>query len=554
MGFASTLLNVSRLIGCSFLFLLWASPLSATPLDDLLSTVMEDEAQAVQKALALNKSQSKYHLNTTDLQAFYQVREFRPTWLTKKTTDNKNLSTFIDSLKAFGEYHGLPESDYPAVEMQRLLASPLAEDAITLDLLISDRLIKIAHDLNGDRVNLGLLYVGWDFTKPPRHVVTEFAEAIQNNKVDDYISSLSPTGFDYTRLADSLKVYREIKNHGGWPFIPSGQTIKLGMDDPRIALIKQRLAAEGYDLSPDLQPEDTHYTEALEQTVIAYQARNGLKGDGNLGKNTIRAMSITVDQRINQILANMERIRHLPRDLPNRYALVNIADTSVKVIENGQVIYHAPVVAGRTDRKTPFIQSFIRSVIFNPSWHVPSKIAREDILPKLRKDSHYLEKHRMVIKEGDGTDPHGTLIDWKRISAAEFTYRLRQEPGATNALGRIKFDFDNDFSVYMHGTPHEELFAKARRHLSSGCVRLQDPVTFATIVLQGNSGNWDKNKVEKEVRLAKTHWLTLEEPLPLYFIYQTATFPTPEGPIHFSPDDYNYDQILTDALREAERK
>lgn len=530
------------LFACCSLLCFGPSPVSAA--------LFSSEAEEIQRTILLQPYAPAYRLNHDDLQKLYGSRNYRPVWLTQNPADRDSLAKFISAMQAFVTFHGLQESDYPAVEMTRLLASTIPADATKLEILTTDWLIKLARDLNGARVNLSQLYVGWDFKQEPHDVVNELSNAIVQNKVHEYFDALTPTSFDYMKLADSLSLYRSIKAKGGWPAIPAGETIKPDMNDPRVPLIRQRLAAEGYAVPEPTSDLDTAYNGALQTVVTEYQVRNGLDADGNLGKKTLRAMSVPVEQRISQINANLERLRHLPHSFPDRYAVVNIANTSIKVFEKGQVIYHAPVIAGRADRKTPFMQSTIRSVIFNPSWHVPAKIARLDILPKLRKDPRYLEKMGFVIKDAVGEDMHGTTINWQKISASEFAFRLRQEPGEMNSLGRIKFDFENDFAVYMHGTPHEELFAKAGRHLSSGCVRLQDPETFAEIVLKANDGDWTHEKVQGAIDQSKTKWLQVKDPLPLYFIYQTASFPSPEGPIHFSPDDYNYDQILTNALGE----
>jgi murein L,D-transpeptidase YcbB/YkuD len=244
----------------------------------------------------------------------------------------------------------------------------------------------------------------------------------------------------------------------------------------------------------------------------------------------------------------MERWRHMPEDFPpSRYAYVNIPAMTVEFIEDGSAVYRGPVVVGRVDRKTPFIQSAIRSMIINPSWHVPRKIARKDILPKLRKDPHYLEKMGMVISGGDG-DPYGGDIDWKSISEREFDFRLRQSPGDMNSLGRLKFDFDNNFAVYMHGTPHQELFAKTERAESSGCVRLRDPEEIGQIVMAQNRQPMDVQEIQQAIEAGKTRWIAVEHPLPLFFLYWTV-FDDEAGKVNFRPDIYGYDQFLTDNMK-----
>jgi murein L,D-transpeptidase YcbB/YkuD len=289
------------------------------------------------------------------------------------------------------------------------------------------------------------------------------------------------------------------------------------------------------------------FDEDLAKAVIQYQIRNGLQPDGHIGEKTLDALNTPIASRIEQIRANMERWRHMPEDFPpDRYALVNMADATIQIVEDSKEIYRGLVVIGKIDRKTPFIQSRVRSMIVNPSWHVPTKIAQKDILPKLRKDPHYLEKLGFVIK-GNESDPYGEKIDWKKIPEREFNFSLRQAPGDQNSLGHLKFDFDNDFAVYMHGTPHQDLFDKAQRNFSSGCIRLQEPDDIGEILLSGTPGHWDADKIEKEIDGGKTRWVAIKNPMPLYVLYWSVFFDPESGAINFRKDVYDYDQILITA-------
>ena len=494
-----------------------------------------------------------YEIDKEALFQLYQLRKFAPAWDTQSENSRKANADFLESLKNFVAYHGLDETQLPFSQMASLIEEPDAPDAAEkLEILMTDSLIKLARRINGEDVSLAYIYTGWEFERPSRNIVSELAASINDNLLNEYFAAQAPQDVDYKLLATALKSYRELEGKGAWPVIAAGEIIRAGDSDPRLPVIQARLEAEGYTFPPRRTGESPQLlTAAFQDVIITYQARNMLEADGNIGAKTLTAMNKSLDSRIGQITANMERKRHMPRVFPARYAIVNIAGTSVKVIDNGQVVYHEPVIVGRVDRKTPFIQSEIRSVIFNPSWHVPAKIAREDILPKLRKDPHYLEKMGFVIN-GSADDPHGSMIDWNEIDKSEFNFRLRQSPGDLNSLGRIKFDFDNRFAVYMHGTPHEELFAKVDRHLSSGCIRLKDPEAFAAIVLADNEGEWTEERAQGEIDKRKTHWLKVATPLPLYIVYESAFFPTPDSPIHFAPDRYNYDRLLLDALKNEE--
>jgi len=490
------------------------------------------------------------HLRPAELDRFYAMRQYKPVWDISSKAKRETLKTFLSSVMAFARYNGLALRDYPSEEIERMIESGQEEDNVRLEVQMTDWILDVARDLRGGRVNLKHLYPGWTFEPEERDLVAELAQAAASNHIGEWLNSLPPPGPVYAALARELKTYREFEKAGLWPRVSSGPTLKPGTRDARVLEVRKRLAAEGYSLRTDIsQNEAEVYDDAMKEVVENYQRRNGLEADGNIGEKTLKAMNVSLRDRINQIAANMERWRYMPSAFPSRYAMVNIADARLVIMDGDRSLYNGPVVVGRPDRKTPFIHSLIRSIIFNPSWHVPAKIARKDILPKLRKDPHYLEKLGFVISSGDDDDPHGETIDWHKIKESEFNFRLRQSPGDMNSLGRLKFDFDNNFAVYMHGTPHQELFDKAERNRSSGCVRLRDPDEVASIVLAPNEGDWNLERVREEVDKRKTRWLSVERPLPLYFVYWSVFPSDDDGPPNFRMDVYNYDRFLNENLR-----
>ena len=493
-----------------------------------------------------------YELNAEELRRFYALRNFQPVWDTNPKGDRASLKSFLSSVTAYAAYHGLPEENYPSNQLTKLIAGTQQEaDSTKIELLVTAWLLRLAHDLHGDSVNLAHLYPGWKFEPKQIDVVAGLEKAVQDNRVYDFIAELAPTGPEYLHLARELKVYREMAAKGPWPTVAPGPKLLPGDHDPRTAQVRARLEAEKYIAAAASLGNGTDlFDEELRGAVENYQARNGLKPDGHIGEKTLAAMNTPIAERIGQIIANMERWRHMPEKFPSRYAMVNIAAAQVEIMDDSKSLYRGPVVVGRPDRKTPFIQSSIRSVIFNPYWHVPTKIARKDILPKLRRDPHYLEKMGLVIN-GSADDPYGKEIDWDSVRESAFNYQLRQSPGELNSLGRLKFDFDNDFSVYMHGTPHQELFEKAERNQSSGCVRLRDPDVFAEILLAHNEGGWSVERIHEEIDKRTTHWLRITEPLPLYFVYWSVFPADDDGPMNFRSDVYNYDQFLLETMHKS---
>lgn len=498
-------------------------------------------------------------LDAASLSAFYAMRNYSPAWDMRTEESRAAMGGFIKSVADFAYYNGLD------IEQYRLIFPTSTEDGdyntpdFTADLLITDMLLRLVKDLRGDDLHFEKLYTGWHFKHPyaGQDVIAGLADAVAVGKVGEFLTGLLPANIAYDELARTLADYRQLAAQRPWSRVTVGATIRPGERSIRVSQVRARLEAEKY-LPPTIVPvinsdptsetaviataptDDTMlYDNTLKAAVQAYQGRNGLATDGNIGAKTIESMNIPVTHRIRQIMANMERWRQMPESFGDSYVMVNIADATVKLFDGGAMRYFGPVVIGKIDRKTPFINSNLSHVIFNPSWHVPAKIARKDILPKLRRDPRYLEKMAISIRDND-QDPYGVGIDWDNVHENNFYFNLRQSPGDHNSLGRIKFDFDNDFAVYMHGTPHQELFARAERAQSSGCIRLRDPELLAELVLAANPGAWDVSKIRAAIAARQTKWQRISKQIPIYVLYWTV-FIGDDGQPNFRSDIYGYD-------------
>ena len=358
-----------------------------------------------------------------------------------------------------------------------------------------------------------------------------------------FFSQWSPHNPEYRALHNLLLEHREMAADGGWPKVSTGDSLKLGMRNPRVAELRARLEASK-DIT--IKRKDAElYDEGLLMAVKRFQTRHGLEADGTVGKATVRALNVPVEDRIKQIVVNMERWRWLPEDLGNRYILVNIAGFNLRLVEAGAVKDRMKVVVGKPYRRTPVFSDKIRYLEINPYWNVPRSIAVRAELPQFRKDPSFIDRMGFeVYRGGKKIDPK--TVNWNNVSAKGFPYTLKQKPGPKNALGRVKFIFPNKFSVYLHDTPSRGLFQRAARAGSSGCIRLERPIDLAEQVLHKKEG-WDRKRIDAVLESAKNTRVDLPEKLPVHLTYSTA-WSGEGGTINFRPDVYSRDKKLAKVL------
>ncbi|MFO7733692.1 MAG: L,D-transpeptidase family protein, partial [Candidatus Aminicenantes bacterium] len=338
---------------------------------------------------------------------------------------------------------------------------------------------------------------------------------------------------------------------GGWPAFPPGPKLGRGARDPRIATLRECLASMG-DLAPsDAGGDPDLFDSPLEDGVKAFQRRHGLDPDGVVGAATAAALAVPAAERLTQVLANLERWRWITQDLGERYVLINVADFRVGVFEGAREVLSMPAIVGTAFRRTPAFSGRMTYIEINPVWHVPPKLAREDILPKVRKDPSYLRERGIRVfrdwsAEAPEIDPDA--VDWSHIDPDSLSFKFRQDPGPRNSLGRIKFMFPNKFDVYLHDTPDRGLFARAARDLSSGCIRVERPLDLAEYVLRDDPG-WDREKIMAALADTATRVVNLRTPIAVHLLYWTAWMGD-DGRMQFRGDIYLRDAALFEALRQ----
>jgi L,D-transpeptidase YcbB len=471
------------------------------------------------------------------LQNFYAQRDFKPAWT--GDTDSEANAAALRTVIAHAREQGLREADYKLPPA----ATPKAGDqAAAYDMAMTGAALRMAEDLQLGRVPPGAVYDDAVFAAAPFDAATGLAQAVANHQIAEFYADRQPKAPGYRTLAKALAQYQTIADEGGWPVLPVKGEIHLDSNDARLPDLVRRLAYEDPDFAAIEHPSASQIRDAVKR----FQARNALQEDGRAGNATIGALNITAQQRVQQIAANMERWRWLPRPLESRYIAVNVPGQTVKFVRDGKVALTSRVVVGRKASPTPLTRAMILAAVVNPPWNIPGDIAARDLLPHLRQNPDYLQTKHMVLTNGPEGDPYGRNINWRKVIPAEFPYAIQQLPGPSAALGAVMLDSPNDFDVYLHDTPNKQLFSLTDREISNGCVRVQQIFPLAALALKDDVQQGTAT-LQKEQKSGKTQRLALDKPLPVYFLYWTAVADA-DGNVEFLPDLYGRDAPLIAAL------
>jgi murein L,D-transpeptidase YcbB/YkuD len=435
--------------------------------------------------------------------------------------------------------HGLEPGWYGVGEIEQAVAS--GGDAARTDKLLTDAFVAYASDVSTGRVRANS--VDKDINIEQRTVEKSdlLKAALEAPDFAAWLAQLPPKG-DYPALQAALAELRAKRATATFTPLPDGDALKPGKVDARVTVLRKRLAE--LDLAvpaPTGVPE--LYDDALAAVVKAYQQTKGLTVDGVIGANTTRSLNTSLDDRIDQVIANLERRRWLPQDLGGRYVLVNAGDYSMVFVDGGKPVFESLVIVGTPKNPTPEIASTMYGFQTNPYWTVPPSISGEEYLPILRRDPTSLAASGFRIfsswSDNDSeVDP--TTVDWSSIHPKAFPFRIRQDPGASNALGYIFFPFANKYGIYMHDTASRWLFTEGSRNFSHGCIRLQNPLDFVERVF-GGRGNFDKEKVQAVINAGQQAGYTFPEPVRLYVTYRTVSVAGDGTPV-FRDDVYGRDK------------
>jgi murein L,D-transpeptidase YcbB/YkuD len=483
------------------------------------------------------------------LAVIYAQTGLQPLWVTKDGP-GKKAETLFSVLKN-SEIDGLAPKQYNVHRITSLWNGRTPEELIDLDIQLTLAFIMYAHDAQNGRVhsessNPVLIKA----EKVPAFDGLALIEAaLSAPDLNQFLTGLLPSHKYYKNLRNALSYYRNLAAAGGWSLVAPGKTIHPGAQDTRIPLIRKRLQIEGFLLS--VITDTPVYDKTLVQAISQFQLRHGLTDDGVIGKDTIAAMNISVEEKVKKIILNLERWRWESHDLGKKYVLVDIAGFVLEGIVDDAVILQMAIVVGTQEHETPFFTDQVLYIDINPYWNIPPSIARNEMLGELRKNARYLNTNHIRLFSdwtSEAREINPLSINWNQVTPQKMgQFKLRQDPGSWNALGSIKFVFPNSYNVYMHDTPAQSLFQRSKRAFSHGCIRLSKPLQLAEFLMGGVEKGWPTQRIEEVIGTGKRTIIQLPTPLPVHITYQTVKSDQ-NGKIYFYSDIYNRDQQLEEIL------
>ncbi|MDE3235313.1 MAG: L,D-transpeptidase family protein [Bacteroidota bacterium] len=375
--------------------------------------------------------------------------------------------------------------------------------------------------------NINTAELGWFIPRKKVDVAALLDSTLKSKNADALnFPLLHP---QYKKLQDALAVYYNIqKQNIVWDSIPlPSKPLKEGHEYTAIPEIKYRLKLLG---DYDSQDSSSYFDSLLLIATKRFQKRTGLSADGVIGAKMISELNITPEQRIRQLLVNMERIRWMPPQEDSNYVLVNIPEYKMHVFDSGKQVFDMNVIVGKSSTGTVIFNGNLKYIVFSPYWNVPVSIVQKELLPVIKRNPNYLAKNNMEITGYSGGLPI-----------------IRQKPGESNALGLVKFLFPNNYSIYLHDTPNKELFSSPERGFSHGCIRISDARKFAQYLLRYDTVTWKPQAIDSCMHLSREKWVTLAKTLPVYIVYFTA-WVDKDGILNFRKDIYKHDEKMINKL------
>lgn len=475
--------------------------------------------------------------NNTLLLTFYKMNGFKTVW-NKPEIRAKMLEAISTS-----DEQGLLPKDYDIGRLKNSeskIGEMTEKDFILYDIRLTLSAQKYLSDVTRGKLSPKTIYTNWDLPADETDINMMISGGISGDSIGRVIKKSEPQHLVYKRLKIALQIINELPKDNLKTIDIGGKKLVRNDTSSAMVNIKKRLIYWN-----DMKPQDTLtkiYDRRTFKAVKRFQLRHGLSADGVIGKGTVAALNFTKLERKQQIIANLERWRWFPRDMGDQYIIINIPGYQMYVVKDNDTIEERRIVVGKSERKTPVLTSTFSNIIFNPTWTVPPTIIKEDLTPDAIRDRNYFVKRNIIIYDykGNAISPE----NWNPRKAK--SYRYVQCPGDDNALGIVKFNFPNHFTVYLHDTNHRNFFGINKRSLSSGCVRVENPLPLAEYMLDDEE-NWPMKKILEVIASRETTTVPLKQKIRIHQLYWTAW--SEDSTLIFRDDIYNLDYALYALLR-----
>ncbi|MBL6445184.1 L,D-transpeptidase family protein [Fulvivirga sp. 29W222] len=506
---------------------------------------------------------------------FYKEREYNLAWLNFDEPE-KWADELLEALDSAPE-HGLRSESYETKKIEELLNSIYniesqkekrkkwrkkliktkkfkekmrEEDTVRFkDIAQLDFLLTASYLTYGSHLLSGRIDPNekeeWFAPRRKNNLSEHLTNAIEQNDIKGSLHALEPSLKQYTLLQEYLIHIRKILNR---PIAEIQQPLRPDDKSYEVVKAKKRLTfLKDIEISMN---DSAFYDKSTIDAVRQFQHINGLEETGEIDQRTLSLLNKPLSYWIDKIETNMERMRWLQRDFEDEYILINIPAYELKVMRKNNVALSMKVIVGTRYKKTPVFSDTIEYVVFNPSWTVPTKIAIEDMLPRLKKEDDYLSTRNLRLYEGwsvNAKELQQKDVDWDCVDSSNWKYRIVQAPGPKNSLGRIKFMMPNSQFIYLHDTPAHHLFSLKERSFSHGCIRVEKPLELAELIL-----NWDRKKTVRYLEAEITQSVVLKNKLPVHIVYWSA-WVSEDGIINFRDDIYNHDQDQQKKIKQKEK-
>lgn len=491
----------------------------------------------------------RYSLYRKEIFSFYSSRNYKLAW-SEKNEFLPQAFMFINIVHNIDK-EGLTGDFEESMELKKIfreandLKTPGGEKNLPylkeIDMLLTAAWFHHFPRLWKGNVNPHKAGLHW-FIDPKKISFEKRLEKILNDQSENPFTDHEPLHQEYGALKIALQKYMEIEKNGGWPQVNLKNNFMVqGMKSHEVYQLARRLYISG-DLNEE--KSDSLFDEHLTFAVKKFQQRHGLDEDGKIGKETLQALNVPVEERIACILLNMERWRWVPEKPGSQYIIINIPEFRMRIYEEHQEKWGMNVIVGKNGTQTPVFNDEIEFIVFSPSWNIPKNLVIRQFLSSIKEDPSFLDRMNMELLEGYYTEPvvDHHRVNWDTIHAENFPFTIRQKPGPNNAMGLIKFLFPNEFHVYLHDTPEGILFSKTDRDFSNGCIRVEKPVKLAEYLLR-HEKEWTSQKIKQEMHSGTETITRLKNKMPLYILYFTCRADN-NGNIQFRNDLYGHDERL----------